>query len=246
MRDWKQRLQWFRELALKDSTLRIFGASQHRYQLQPPLQEAEILELEDRYRVHFPEEYRSYLSIFSNGGAGPGNGVFPAGWDGFLDVSWDVSHQVGCLEKSFRFSDEWTIPHECLAGYDDTDSPLNEAEQKAKATLAEVGLYLRAPEGKISRKNPLTGTPLVETERVLLCERLEEGDVMDGAIPICDWGCAILDFLVFSGPERNHIWRWQDDRISPLKRAGNLRLTLGTWFDWWLDDSLKTLSAGNE
>jgi hypothetical protein len=246
MMDWKQRLQRFRELASKDSTLRIFGASQHQYQLQPPLQEADILALEDRYRIRFPEEYRLYLLHFSNGGAGPGYGVFPAGWDGFNGSSWDGSPQVGSLDKTFRFSEAWTIPIECTGNFFDAGSPLDESEQRAKAALEEVGLFLRDPGGGSSRKNPYTGAPLIETERVLLCERLAEGDVMDGAIPICDWGCASLDFLVFSGPERNHIWRWQDDRIFPLERAGDLRLTLGTWFDCWLDDSLKSFSTGKQ
>lgn len=244
MRDWKQRHLLLRELASKDPTLKIFGASTHRYQLNSPLQEADISALEDRYRVRFPEEYRSYLSQFSNGGAGPGYGVFPAGWDGFLEVSWDACHLPDFLEKPFRFSGEWTIPGECMEGYADPDPPLNEAEQRAKAALAAVGLILREPQGRTSRKNPFTGLPLVETERVLLHERIAEEDVMDGAIPICDHGCAILDFLVISGPARNHIWRWKDDRIFPLERAGDARLTLGSWFDLWLDDSLNIFSTG--
>lgn len=246
MRDWKQRHQLLRELASKDSSLKISGASTHRYQLNPPLQEADITVLEGRYRVRFPEEYRSYLSQFSHGGAGPGHGVFPTGWDGFFEASWEACHPPDFLQKPFRFSEEWTIPGECTEGYADPDAPLNEAEQRAKAALAAVGLILREPQGRTSRKNPFTGTPLLETERVLLCERILAGDVMDGALPICDWGCAVTDFLVISGPERNHIWRWQDDRIFPLERSGDSRMKLGTWFDSWLDDSLKRLSTNTE
>jgi hypothetical protein len=68
-----------------DPRLEVYGASSHRYHLNPPLSEREVLAFEERARVTIPEEYRVYLLEFANGGAGPDNGVFP------LDPSGDVA-----------------------------------------------------------------------------------------------------------------------------------------------------------
>jgi hypothetical protein len=76
-----------------DPGLEVYGASSHRYHLNPPLSEREVLAFEARARVAIPDEYRAYLLEFANGGAGPDNGVFS------LDPSADVS--TWRLDESF-------------------------------------------------------------------------------------------------------------------------------------------------
>jgi hypothetical protein len=81
-----------------DPGLEVYGASTHRYHLNPPLSEREVLAFEARARVTVPNEYRAYLLEFANGGAGPDNGVFP------LDLSRDLD--------AWRLDEPFPVPTE--------------------------------------------------------------------------------------------------------------------------------------
>src|SRR5262249_21660661 len=81
-----------------DPGLEVYGASSHRYRLNPPLSEREVRAFEERARISIPEEYRAYLLELANGGAGPDNGVLP------LDLNVDVA--AWQLDVPFPFSTE--------------------------------------------------------------------------------------------------------------------------------------------
>jgi hypothetical protein len=55
----------------------VYGASQHRYQLNPCLSEPDIAAFEARVGVALPPEYRAFVCRLGNGGAGPDNGLHP-------------------------------------------------------------------------------------------------------------------------------------------------------------------------
>lgn len=59
----------------------VFGAvwldGGHRFELAPPLTEAELARAEERLNVTFPADYRSFLLEVGASGAGPDYGVFP-------------------------------------------------------------------------------------------------------------------------------------------------------------------------
>jgi hypothetical protein len=59
-----------------DKDKAVFGAFMHNYQLNEVLSEDKILELEKKYQFIFPNEYREYLKIVSNGGVGPFYGMY--------------------------------------------------------------------------------------------------------------------------------------------------------------------------
>ncbi len=65
------------QLQDEDPDFRVFGASEHRYQLHPPLPEATIRLFETQYGITLPDEYRHFLSVIGNGGAGPYYGILP-------------------------------------------------------------------------------------------------------------------------------------------------------------------------
>ena len=44
-----------------DKDLEVFGASSHKYHLNPPVSEAEILAFEQKYRLTLPKSYRDFL-----------------------------------------------------------------------------------------------------------------------------------------------------------------------------------------
>ena len=105
-------------LARQDSTCdRIFGASGHRYRLAPPLPEAEIAAFERRYRTRLPDDYRAFITLLGNGGAGPFYGLFPLGMmdDSFTIKSWTPGEFVGDLSQSFPHMNEWNLPDDQIA-----------------------------------------------------------------------------------------------------------------------------------
>ncbi|MCB5166492.1 SMI1/KNR4 family protein [Streptomyces bambusae] len=66
-----------RELAEEDPELRRFGAATHRYELAPPLPEAEIRAFEEAHGVVLPADYRSFVTEIGDGPAGPAYGLMP-------------------------------------------------------------------------------------------------------------------------------------------------------------------------
>lgn len=64
-----------RELESKDPTYQVFGASTHRYKLNPPVSTRDLASFESRYSVKLPSEYREFLLKLGNGGAGPDYGL---------------------------------------------------------------------------------------------------------------------------------------------------------------------------
>lgn len=71
-----RKLDWLRE---SDTAFELFGASRHRYALNPPASQEELASFEQRFGVELPEEYREFLSLAGNGGAGPDYGLVPLG-----------------------------------------------------------------------------------------------------------------------------------------------------------------------
>ncbi|MCZ8354528.1 MAG: hypothetical protein O9340_07325 [Cyclobacteriaceae bacterium] len=68
--------QWI-ELEKKDKLREIFGPNLHQYILKS-IAPIEAIESGERYyRFKVPDEYKSYLTNVSNGGAGPCSGLFP-------------------------------------------------------------------------------------------------------------------------------------------------------------------------
>jgi hypothetical protein len=66
-----------RRLRAADPGFRVFGSKRHRYRLGPTLTESELAAFESANRVRLPEDYRRFLSVVGNGGAGPFYGLEP-------------------------------------------------------------------------------------------------------------------------------------------------------------------------
>jgi len=100
------------------------------------------------------------------------------------------------------------------------------------------------------RWNDLSGRPseelLERDERAYEAQldQFEKGYFapIDGAIPICHFGCAIRVWLVVSGSEYGHLWR--DDRASdggwePISLPDKPRLTFLDWYCRWVEYALR-------
>lgn len=70
----RERLAWFGD---NDSAATVFGASQHRWKVEPALDEGALVAFEAEHGVTLPAEYRAYLRHVGNGGAGPYYGLSP-------------------------------------------------------------------------------------------------------------------------------------------------------------------------
>lgn len=69
-----------------DKKLKVFGAEEHKYMLNKPVLEGEILKFEQLYSITLPECYKSFLLHIGNGGidsknsgAGPYYGLYSFG-----------------------------------------------------------------------------------------------------------------------------------------------------------------------
>jgi hypothetical protein len=97
----------------------VFGADVHRFQLNPPRPEADVLEFEVRHGVTLPREYREFLIDIGDGGAGPFYGIFPLGEvdSSFKLRVWE-EFDVGVLSEPFPFEQKWNdlsaMPHELV------------------------------------------------------------------------------------------------------------------------------------
>ena len=66
-----------RRLRAADSRRRVFGSQNHRYRLGRKLSEEELAKFEAIHGIQLPEDYRCFLALVGNGGAGPYYGLEP-------------------------------------------------------------------------------------------------------------------------------------------------------------------------
>lgn len=63
----------------EETTIGDFYGWCHRYHLQSPLVADELATFESQHRIVLPEDYRQFLNLLGNGGAGPAYGIFALG-----------------------------------------------------------------------------------------------------------------------------------------------------------------------
>lgn len=113
----------------------IFGANGHRFVLNAPLPDAEVLAFEQHHGITLPADYRHFLTQIGNGGAGPCYGIFPLGQ---MDHGprkfkpWQDGY-VGVLSKPFPFQEAWNGPP--LADPDEYERQLKAFEEQYNARV---------------------------------------------------------------------------------------------------------------
>jgi hypothetical protein len=77
-------------LRQRPGTADWFGANKHQFRFDPPLPEAEAAAFEKLHSISLPEDYRQFLLLAGNGGAGPYYGIDPLSqWDYWFDQEDD-------------------------------------------------------------------------------------------------------------------------------------------------------------
>ncbi len=59
--------------------LTCFGSDHHRFRLNRPIREGAVRRFERQHGIRLPEDYRAFLRLAGNGGAGPYYGLLPLG-----------------------------------------------------------------------------------------------------------------------------------------------------------------------
>jgi hypothetical protein len=95
------------QLRRADRELRIFGAEVHQYRLRTTLKDKELLTFERKHAIELPDDYRSFVSLLGNGGAGPFHGVFQLG--GFDDDEAWPTGLVSTLSDAFPHKKKWNL-----------------------------------------------------------------------------------------------------------------------------------------
>jgi len=72
----KRILKLLEQAKRKDPDFERFGAYSHQYKLSAPASEETLQEFEKQYHIQLPEEYRDFLRLVGNGGAGPYYGLY--------------------------------------------------------------------------------------------------------------------------------------------------------------------------
>lgn len=75
---------------VRQKGLTCFGADSHRFRLHPPIDEAALSHFEEEHHINLPNDYRSFLKLAGNGGAGPYYGIYKLDeWKDFIDWTSD-------------------------------------------------------------------------------------------------------------------------------------------------------------
>jgi hypothetical protein len=120
---------------LRETLPPVFGAANHGFRLNPTLTEEAVVSFEQEHGVSLPNDFRQFLTMVGNGGAGPFYGVFPLGImdDNFGLRSWQEGDGlIGVLRKPFPFDQEWNdlsmMPADDLADRDEGEYGKQQAE----------------------------------------------------------------------------------------------------------------------
>jgi hypothetical protein len=113
---------------LQNARVQVFGADGHDFHVNPPLSEDDVAEFERMHRVTLPSDYRQFMTLVGNGGAGPFYGIFPLGKtdNNFGLRVWEEDDcLVGVLSNTFPFDEEWndisSKPPDELADHDESE-----------------------------------------------------------------------------------------------------------------------------
>ncbi|MGW7023284.1 SMI1/KNR4 family protein [Streptomyces decoyicus] len=101
-----------RQMAARDPKRVRFGADTHRYELAPPLPQAQIRAFEEAHGIELPSAYRSFVAEVGSGPAGPGHGLMPltaprpqAGEGWAADDEWEQDRLPGRLATPFPLTE---------------------------------------------------------------------------------------------------------------------------------------------
>ncbi len=189
-----------------DKDLQVFGASSHKYHLNPPVSEAEVLAFEKKYGVRLPECYRTFMLTIGNANAqkletmaGPYYGLYAFGTqvDDLLYEGSEIYLKAPCALSPDMTQEEW----ETLS------APLETDEEE----LEEEGYVIEVEDNYIE----------------------ECGKVFGGLLPLGSQGCAYYHALVLNGKYAGRVVNVNWDLLKPVFAFETNFLD---WYERYLDE----------
>ena len=190
-----------------DKDLEVFGASSHKYHLNPPVSEAEVLAFEKKYGVSLPKDYRAFVQTIGDANAqkletmaGPyyGLSAFGTQVDDLLYEGSEIYLKAPCALSPDMAQEEW----------EDLSDPLLTDEEEEDEEEGYV----------------------IEVEDNYFAERAK---VFGGLLPLGSQGCTYYHALVLNGKYAGRIVNVDLDLAQP-KFAFETNFL--DWYERYLDE----------
>ena len=228
---WDEIKRRIEEVKNHDSALKLFGAKHHQYRIKPCLSEEEITKFEEDHSLRLPEDYRSYLKYFGDGGVGPSYGIIPlnmARTEGFpiqTPFKFTVPYLPNIDEYSFFVYDKTTGK---------TDYFFTNREEAIEAIYGSEEAYKQA----VNAVDDETLDSYTDEQFKEYASFTNYG----GILWLCEEGSGHISFLVVRGQEYGTMWgdsMVSDYGIFPHTKKGDktftTRRSFAEWFVAWLE-----------
>ena len=210
MKEQLQRIQQkLSQARAADKDLEVFGASSHKYHLNPPVSEAEVLAFEKKYGVSLPKDYRAFVQTIGDANAqkldimaGPyyGLSAFGTQVDDLLYEGSEIYLKAPCALSPDMTQEEWEALSDPLLMSEEDDF---EEDEEVETT---------------------------ETEE----DYIEQcGKVFGGLLPLGSQGCTYYHALVLNGKYAGRIVNVDLDLAQP-KFAFEINFL--DWYERYLDE----------
>jgi len=213
MKEQLQRIQQkLAQAKAADKDLEVFGASSHKYHLNPPISEAEVLAFEEKYGVQLPECYRAFVQTIGDVNAqkletmaGPyyGLSAFGTQVDDLLYEGSEIYLKAPCALSPDMTQEEW----------EKLSAPLETDEEELEDFEDDE------EEGYV-----------IEVEDKYFAERAK---VFGGLLPLGSQGCTYYHALVLNGKYAGRVVNVDLDLAQP-KFAFETNFL--DWYERYLDE----------
>jgi len=213
MKEQLQRIQQkLAQAKAADKDLEVFGASSHKYHLNPPVSEAEVLAFEEKYGISLPEDYRAFVQTIGDVNAqkletmaGPYYGLYAFGTqvDDLLYEGSEIYLKAPCALSPDMTQEEWEALSDPLLMSEEDDEDFEEDE--------EEGYVIEVEDNYIE----------------------ECGKVFGGLLPLGSQGCTYYHALVLNGKYAGRIVNVDLDLAQP-KFAFETNFL--DWYERYLDE----------
>ena len=99
------------ELKKLDRWKKVFGAKRHKYKLNKVKTESELKEFEEKYAITLPKDYRMYLLLVGNGGAGPYYGLETLEDSLYVDLDYKRENEFLNPSLPFEITEAWNMDY---------------------------------------------------------------------------------------------------------------------------------------
>ena len=195
-----------------DKDLEVFGASSHKYHLNPPVTEAEVLAFEEKYGVSLPEDYRAFVQTIGDANAqklgtmaGPYYGLYAFGTqvNDLVYAQTETYLKAPCALLPDMTQEEWEALSDPLLMSEEEDEGFENYEQEEDKTQTEEDYTQQC------------------------------GKVFDGLLPLGSQGCADYHALILTGPYTGRVVNVNWDLLKPVFAFETNFLD---WYERYLDE----------